>query len=72
MKRENILPTERTYVLLLAACAELNNLEMGKEIHNQLSSNSQWLENETVHNSLVAMYLKCNLFDAAIQISIKQ
>jgi hypothetical protein len=69
MKKDGHSPNAITYACLLAACTDLKNLEMGKYFHSQLAQNPNWLETNSVHNALVAMYLKCGETVMAKQVS---
>ncbi|KAI5068895.1 hypothetical protein GOP47_0017240 [Adiantum capillus-veneris] len=59
MQREGILPDEVTYVSLLRACAMIEEIDKGKQIHDEISAQG-WLKHHTVlGNALVDMYAKC-------------
>eukprot|EP01018_Ginkgo_biloba_P001138 Gb_18436 [translate_table: standard] len=49
---------------VLSACASLPAIKCGKEVHNQVIKTA-WVLDVTIGNSLVTMYAKCGLIQAA-------
>ncbi len=59
-----VLPNVNTYSSVLTACANVGNLQLGKQIHSELLRHShQW--NTIVETSLLNMYAKCNVLTEA-------
>jgi pentatricopeptide repeat protein len=64
MLREETQPTVQTYVSTLAACAQLSDLELGMDIHDQIDQRKmEW--STQLKNSLLNMYIKCKRLDRA-------
>jgi len=67
MQMTNMSPNRATIVSVLPTCAELGDLQQGKDIHEYVITNR--LESDvTVHCSLIAMYSKCGALDIARQL----
>ncbi|KAG6526842.1 pentatricopeptide repeat-containing protein At3g26540-like isoform X1 [Zingiber officinale] len=66
MQRETI-PNEFTFTTILAACANIFMLDVGKQIHAFMVRNGFQL-NAIVRGALVDMYSKCRLIEYAIKI----
>ncbi|MQL92562.1 hypothetical protein Taro_025172 [Colocasia esculenta] len=64
---EGIKPTDVTIMAALHACAELQDLEEGKRVH-ELLLHSGLASDVSVLNSLIAMYSKCKRVDAASEV----
>ncbi|MFS7988011.1 putative tetratricopeptide-like helical domain superfamily, DYW domain-containing protein [Helianthus anomalus] len=64
MEEENVRPNEVTVVAVLAACADLCVLDLGKKIH-EFSNRSGFKTNVRVCNTLLDMYIKCGCLEAA-------
>ncbi|KAM0064844.1 putative tetratricopeptide-like helical domain superfamily, DYW domain-containing protein [Helianthus debilis subsp. tardiflorus] len=64
MEEENVCPNEVTVVAVLAACADLCVLDLGKKIH-EFSNRSGFKTNVRVCNTLLDMYIKCGCLEAA-------
>lgn len=69
MEEEGLKPNEVTVVAILAACADLGALDLGKRVHDY-SNRSGFRKNIHISNTLIDMYVKCgclenarNLFD---------
>uniref|UniRef100_A0A2N9IBP4 Pentatricopeptide repeat-containing protein n=1 Tax=Fagus sylvatica TaxID=28930 RepID=A0A2N9IBP4_FAGSY len=60
-------PDSVTFVSILPACAHLQNLQVGKEIHGHILRHPYLCEDTTVGNALVSFYAKCNRVEAAFQ-----
>ena len=60
-------PDSVTVVSILPACAHLQNLHVGKEIHGYILRHPYLCEDTTVGNALVSFYAKCNHVKAAFQ-----
>ncbi|XP_058090487.1 pentatricopeptide repeat-containing protein At3g16610 [Magnolia sinica] len=65
MLEEVLNPTSATLGCVLRACARLNDLNKGKQIHGY-STKSGFVLDVTVGNSLLSMYAKCGVVDDAI------
>ncbi|PKA55852.1 Pentatricopeptide repeat-containing protein [Apostasia shenzhenica] len=68
--KAGILPNEVTAVAILAACADLGNLDLGKKIH-ELSIRLGFLSNVRVCNTLLDMYIKCGCLELARQMFVE-
>ncbi|KAG6408676.1 hypothetical protein SASPL_131694 [Salvia splendens] len=64
MKQVGLKPNEATVVAVLAACADLGDLDLGRWIHDY-SDKSGFTENVLVCNKLIDMYIKCGCLKAA-------
>ncbi|KAK8938677.1 Pentatricopeptide repeat-containing protein [Platanthera zijinensis] len=64
---EGLNPTDVTVMGALQACAELGDLEEGREIHNLLLRNGFGSDTQ-VMNSLLTMYSKCRRSDLAAEV----
>ncbi|KAJ4715104.1 Pentatricopeptide repeat [Melia azedarach] len=62
---EMIRPDSVTLVSVLPACAQLKELEVGKEIHGYFLRHPYLCEDVAVGNALVSFYVKCNDIEAA-------
>ncbi|KAL1534986.1 pentatricopeptide repeat-containing protein-like protein [Salvia divinorum] len=64
MKQVGLKPNEATVVAVLAACADLGALDLGRWIHDY-SDKSGFKENVLICNTLIDMYIKCGCLKAA-------
>ncbi|XP_068660830.1 pentatricopeptide repeat-containing protein At5g66520-like [Aristolochia californica] len=64
MKEAGMEPNEVTVVAVLAACADLGELELGKNVH-EYSDRSGFRKNVRICNTLIDMYIKCGCLDDA-------
>eukprot|EP01018_Ginkgo_biloba_P013191 Gb_32451 [translate_table: standard] len=64
MQQTGIQPTQRTYVIVLAACASLTALEEGIEIHKEIIK-SGFQSDVYAQGALVDMYAKCGSIERA-------
>lgn len=69
MALQQFKPDFVTYVVVLVACAEVKDFNMGKSLHSQLSKHNGWLGIDSVHNALISMYVKCGAASVAEQVS---
>lgn len=58
MRREGVKPNEFTYTSILRACASLEALEQGKQIHGSINK-TQFESNVYVGSALIDLYAKC-------------
>lgn len=58
-------PDSVTLVSILPACANLYNLQVGKQIHGYIIRHPGLLEDTAVGNALINFYAKCNDIEAA-------
>nr|CAD1838892.1 unnamed protein product [Ananas comosus var. bracteatus] len=67
MLRRGVSPDRFTYPSALRACAELSDLESGREIHRRIEveGDAHLGVNVFAHNALIAMYAKCGNLGAA-------
>jgi pentatricopeptide repeat protein len=65
--RRALSPTKVTYLGVLAAAANLNDLDCGKQIHSHLLNNFHMLD-VSLYTALLTMYAKCNKPDIALSI----
>ncbi|KAH6789664.1 Tetratricopeptide repeat superfamily protein [Perilla frutescens var. frutescens] len=61
---KQIRPDNFTYPSVLKACAELSNLDFGKEVHMSINASSL-NSNVFVQNALISMYGKCGDLETA-------
>ncbi|CAL5402622.1 unnamed protein product [Camellia sinensis] len=64
MEEAGLRPNEVTVVAVLAACADLGALDLGRRIHDY-SNQSGFGRNTHVCNTLIDMYIKCGCLEAA-------
>ncbi|KAM7504316.1 hypothetical protein LguiB_003220 [Lonicera macranthoides] len=64
MEEEGLKPNEVTVVAVLAACADLGALDLGKRIH-KYSNQSGFKRNTRICNTLIDMYIKCGCLSDA-------
>ncbi|XP_057421746.1 putative pentatricopeptide repeat-containing protein At5g08490 [Lotus japonicus] len=64
---ETLLPDSVTVISILPACAQLENLQAGKQIHAYVIRNSFLFEDSSVGNALVSFYAKCGYIEEAYQ-----
>lgn len=64
MVETGIEPNSITMVGVVSACSKLQNLELGKRIHDSIRNSGLKL-NAVLVNSLVDMYMKCGAFETA-------
>ena len=57
-----------TFVCLLKACGTIGDVEMGKNIHNEINSMGLLEKNIVLGNSLVDMYVRCGVLVKAQEI----
>ncbi|KAL5802154.1 hypothetical protein ACOSQ3_030612 [Xanthoceras sorbifolium] len=64
MEEAGMRPNEVTVVAVLAACADLGALDLGRRVH-KYSNRSAFRRNVTVSNTLIDMYVKCGSLEDA-------
>ncbi|CAN6448316.1 unnamed protein product [Victoria cruziana] len=64
MEEASVRPNEVTVVSVLAACADIGALDLGKRIHDYAKENS-FHQNVRVCNTLIDMYTKCGCMEEA-------
>ncbi|KAL2243828.1 UNVERIFIED_CONTAM: Pentatricopeptide repeat-containing protein [Sesamum indicum] len=64
MEEVGLKPNEVTVVAVLAACADLGALNVGRRIH-KYSDESGFQRNIKISNTLIDMYIKCGCLEAA-------
>ncbi|KAL2539680.1 Pentatricopeptide repeat-containing protein [Abeliophyllum distichum] len=64
MEEMGFWPNEVTVVAVLAACADLGALDLGRKIH-EYSEKSGFKNNIRICNTLIDMYIKCGCLKAA-------
>lgn len=64
MEELGLKPNEATVVAVLAACADLGVLDLGRRIHDY-SDKSGFMTNILISNTLIDMYIKCGCLEAA-------
>lgn len=67
MLDDGVVPNPYTYSSLLKACAKLENVLTGKEIHS-IAKKTDALYNVFVGSALVHMYVKCGYVSEALQV----
>ncbi|KAL7585660.1 hypothetical protein Lser_V15G42744 [Lactuca serriola] len=65
MMNSKIQPDEVTLASLISACATLANLNLGREIHNQVIKSNKLTKDLVICNTLVDMYAKCGRISEA-------
>lgn len=63
----SVLPNDVTLVIVLAACARLGAINLGKWIH-VYAENNGYRENLYVGNALIDMYAKCGIIENAVDV----
>ncbi|BBH04406.1 Pentatricopeptide repeat superfamily protein [Prunus dulcis] len=64
MEEAGVRPNEVTVVAVLAACADLGDLGLGRRIH-EYSNQSGFSRNARISNTLIEMYVKCGCLEDA-------
>ncbi|KAJ6314457.1 hypothetical protein OIU78_018019 [Salix suchowensis] len=64
LQDEAVRPNEVTVVSVLAACADLGELDLGRSVH-EYSTRSGFKRNVRVCNTLIDMYVKCGCLENA-------
>ncbi|KAB2609624.1 pentatricopeptide repeat-containing protein [Pyrus ussuriensis x Pyrus communis] len=67
MEEAGVKPNEVTVVAVLAACADLGDLDLGRRIH-EYSNQSGFSRNVRVSNTLIEMYVKCGCLEDACKV----
>ncbi|KAF3795132.1 Pentatricopeptide repeat-containing protein [Nymphaea thermarum] len=67
MERARVGGDEVTMVIVLSACSQLGDLDMGKKVHRYIVDNGIKMD-VFVGNALVDMYIKCGDVDFACQV----
>ncbi|KAI5065611.1 hypothetical protein GOP47_0020306 [Adiantum capillus-veneris] len=65
MQREGIPPDAVTYVSVVNACAVIEAIDKGKQIHDEISRHGFLEHNVVLGNALVDMYAKCGALPQA-------
>ncbi|KAF5468577.1 hypothetical protein F2P56_012720 [Juglans regia] len=63
----SVLPNDVTLVIVLAACARLGAIDLGKWVH-VYAENNGYRENIYVGNALIDMYAKCGTIENAVDV----
>lgn len=67
MEKTGVSPNEVTVVAVLAACADLGELYLGRRIH-EYSRRNGFQRNIRLSNTLIDMYVKCGCLEGAQQV----
>ncbi|PIN11668.1 hypothetical protein CDL12_15733 [Handroanthus impetiginosus] len=67
MEEVGLKPSEVTVVAVLAACTDLGALDLGSRIH-EYSDKNEFKRNIPVCNTLIDMYIKCGVLEAALRV----
>ncbi|XP_068647657.1 putative pentatricopeptide repeat-containing protein At3g15930 [Aristolochia californica] len=67
MRKENLVPTTVTIVLVLSACAKLKDINFGKLLHLYIEE-SRVERNLILENALIGMFASCGDMDVAFQL----
>lgn len=70
MEEVGVRPNEVTVVAVLAACADLGALDLGRRVH-EYSNQSGFRRNIRVCNTLIDMYVKCGCLEGARRVFIE-
>ncbi|KAI5066554.1 hypothetical protein GOP47_0019178 [Adiantum capillus-veneris] len=65
MRSEGLSPNAITYACTLKACGIMQEVDMGKQIHDEIVSEGLLEKNVVLGNALVDMYAKCGVFTKA-------
>ncbi|CAN6233649.1 unnamed protein product [Urochloa humidicola] len=65
MEDAGVAPNEVTVVAVLAACADVGDLETGRKVHGYARRQGYCKSNVLVCNAAIDMYVKCGCVDAA-------
>ncbi|PON37233.1 Tetratricopeptide-like helical domain containing protein [Parasponia andersonii] len=65
---DTIRPDSVTLVSILPACAQLQNIQIGKRIHGYIFRHFVLLDDTLLENAMISFYAKCNDVIAAYQI----
>ncbi|XP_019449825.1 PREDICTED: pentatricopeptide repeat-containing protein At5g66520-like isoform X2 [Lupinus angustifolius] len=70
MEREGLRPNEVTVVAVLAACAELGDLEFGKRVYHRYAAADAegFRRNVLLSNTLIDMYVKCGCLEEGYRV----
>jgi pentatricopeptide repeat protein len=69
MKEEKgVYPNAATFSCILKACGSLGTLEMGKEIHEEITEKNLLKDNVVLGTALVDMYAKCGSLEKAQEV----
>ena len=68
MKQERFIPDNVTYTLILKLCTETSNLELGKEISDQILNNSSFINDIKLQTSLINFFGKSGNIERAFSI----
>lgn len=68
MESAGVQPNEVTVVAVLAACADLGELDLGKRVHEFAKQCSFQKNNVRVCNTLIDMYINCGCVEKARQV----
>ena len=63
MQGEGVFPNSVTFIFILKACGSIGAIDMGKEIHAQITKEGLVQKDITIGNALVDMYANCRLFE---------
>ncbi|CAH9099992.1 unnamed protein product [Cuscuta epithymum] len=67
MRLSGFEPDEYTYTSILSACACLEDIDMGQQLHSVIIKNQFFGSNLYIGNALVDMYAKCGALGDALQ-----
>ncbi|MCO5592084.1 hypothetical protein L7F22_046078 [Adiantum nelumboides] len=68
MLSENFSPNAITYVCILRACGIMQDVDVGKQIHDEIVHQGLLKKNVVVGNALIDMYAKCGVLLQAQQV----
>ncbi|KAH7281695.1 hypothetical protein KP509_36G058800 [Ceratopteris richardii] len=68
MQSERLSPDEVTFVCILNACGELQNIDKGKEIHHEIVRQGLLGTNIEIDIAVVNMYSKCGILEIAQEV----
>ncbi|KAI5059667.1 hypothetical protein GOP47_0025986, partial [Adiantum capillus-veneris] len=68
MQSEGLSPNAITYSCILKACGITQDVDMGKQIHDEIVSQGLLEKNVVLGSALVDMYAKCGVFTKAQQV----
>ncbi|KAI5054408.1 hypothetical protein GOP47_0030704 [Adiantum capillus-veneris] len=68
MRSEGLSPNAITYACILKACGIIQEVDMGKKIHNEITSQGLLSKHAMLGDALVYMYAKCGVLTKAQEV----
>ena len=71
MQKEGISPNEVTFICVLKACGSIGSLELGKEIHREISEQGLLGKDIVLGTALVDMYAQYGVLEKAQDVLVE-